>query len=81
MTKYRGLESVQYTLDLEPKIQKEVDGIEMGILENGIPYLTQSGLAAVTGITRKELKHISVHDCLDDEGNDYINKETIYLIS
>ena len=25
--------------------QAEVNGVEMGVLENGIPYLTESGLA------------------------------------
>ena len=35
--------------------QVEHDGVEMGVLENGIPYLTESGLARMCGIDRKVL--------------------------
>lgn len=38
---------VQLKLDLGIEVEKEVAGIEMGVLENGIPYLTQRGLAAM----------------------------------
>lgn len=31
-------------------VEKEVDGIGMGVLENGIPYLTQRGVAKLCGI-------------------------------
>ena len=40
----------QYVLDLGIETQKEINGIEMGILENGIPYLTQRGLAEISGL-------------------------------
>ncbi len=39
--------------------QKEVDGVEMGVLDNGITYLTESGLARMCGIDRKTLSEIA----------------------
>lgn len=39
--------------------QKEVDGVEMGVLDNGITYLTESGLARMCGIDRKTLNEIA----------------------
>lgn len=40
--------------------QIEYDGIEMGVLENGIPYLTESGLARMCGIDRKVLNRLAI---------------------
>jgi len=40
--------------------QAEVNGIEMGVLENGVPYLTESGLARMCGIDRKVLNRLAV---------------------
>ena len=37
--------------------QIERDGIEMGVLENGLPYLSESGLAAMCGIARSTLQN------------------------
>lgn len=39
--------------------QVEINGIEMGVLENGIPYLTESGLARMCGIDRKVLNRLA----------------------
>lgn len=39
--------------------QVEHDGVEMGVLENGIPYLSESGLARMCGISRKNLYSLS----------------------
>ena len=39
--------------------QVEHDGVEMGVLENGIPYLTESGLARMCGIDRKVLNRMA----------------------
>lgn len=39
--------------------QTEIDGVEMGVLENGIPYLTESGLARMCGIDRKVLNRLA----------------------
>lgn len=40
--------------------QTVIDGIEMGVLENGIPYLTESGLARMCGIDRKVLNRLAI---------------------
>lgn len=49
----------QMTLDLGIEVEKDVNGIEMGILENGIPYLTQRGLSGITGIARNAIQNIT----------------------
>lgn len=41
--------------------QIERDGVEMGVLENGIPYLTESGLARMCGIDRKVLNRLAIN--------------------
>lgn len=51
--------SKQMPLDLGIEVQKDVNGIEMGVLENGIPYLTQRGLSRITGITRAVIQQIT----------------------
>lgn len=37
--------------------QAERDGIEMGILENGMPYLSESGLAKMCGVARSTIQN------------------------
>lgn len=49
----------QMPLDLGIEIQRDVNGIEMGVLENGIPYLTQRGLSGITGIARYAIQNIT----------------------
>ncbi|MGI8388051.1 hypothetical protein [Brucella anthropi] len=49
----------QLVLDIGVEIQRDVNGIEMGVLENGIPFLTQSGLAKIAGIARSVLFDIN----------------------
>lgn len=44
--------SAQLPLDLGIQVERTVGGVEMGILQNGIPYLTQTGLANVSGAAR-----------------------------
>lgn len=41
--------------------QIEYQGIEMGVLENGIPYLSESGLARMCGIHRRPLNTLAVN--------------------
>ena len=47
--------SIQMILDLGVEVQKAVHGIEMGILENGVPFLTQRGLADAVGVARNAI--------------------------
>ena len=42
----------QTLLDLDIELQRDINGIEMGVLENGIAFLTQNGLAEVVGVAR-----------------------------
>jgi hypothetical protein len=49
----------QYVLDLGVEVQKEINGVEMGVLENGIPFLSQKGLAKVAGVARSVIFDIS----------------------
>ena len=60
----------QKTAVLVPTIQEplfhvekqiEIDGVEMGVLDNGIPYLTESGLARMCGIDRKVLNRLAIN--------------------
>lgn len=39
--------------------QVEYDGVEMGVLENGIPYLSENGLARLCGISRPTLRSLA----------------------
>ncbi len=49
----------QLPLDLGIEVERVVGGIEMGVLENGIPYLTQTGLAGMTGAARSTIFEIT----------------------
>ncbi|MGX9217228.1 hypothetical protein ACWV27_02270 [Massilia varians] len=49
----------QMPLDLGIEIQRDINGIEMGVLENGIPYLTQRGLSGITGVARNVIQTIT----------------------
>lgn len=40
----------QYELTLPSVVEVEVDGIQMGVLSDGIPYLTMRGLASICGV-------------------------------
>lgn len=45
----------QIPLDLGVEVEKDIGGVEMGVLENGVPYLTQAGLAAISGASRASI--------------------------
>lgn len=67
--KYNGIKYLESkTTCLAPTSQKElfhvekqieIDGVEMGVLANGLPYLTESGLARMCGIDRKVLNRLA----------------------
>jgi len=46
---------------LQVEKQVEYDGIEMGVLENGVPYLSERGLARMCGINRAVLNRLAVN--------------------
>jgi len=60
----RGTLKAQHAL-FKVEAQAEIDGIEMGVLDTGIPYLTESGLARMCGIDRKVLNRLAIN--WDDE--------------
>jgi hypothetical protein len=49
----------QFVLDIGIEIQRDLNGIEMGVLENGIPFLSQTGLAKISGVARSVIFDIS----------------------
>lgn len=49
----------QYVLDIGVEVQRDVNGVEMGVLENGVPFLTQTGLAKISGVARSVIFDIS----------------------
>lgn len=49
----------QLKLDLGIEVERVVGGIEMGVLENGIPYLTQRGLADMSGAARSTIQELT----------------------
>lgn len=59
----------QLVLDIGVQVEKDVNGIEMGVLENGIPFLTQNGLAKLAGTTRSVIYDIAQEwaEHFDDE--------------
>ena len=73
----------QMPLDLGIQVEKSIGGIEMGVLDNGIPYLTQRGLSLVTGIARAVIQQLTKEweDHFSDEvlGKDRISFLKAYL--
>lgn len=49
----------QLVLDLGVKVERVVGGVEMGVLDNGIAYLTQRGLAIMSGAARRTIQELS----------------------
>lgn len=66
----------QILLDLGIQVQKSIDGIEMGVLDNGIPFLTQRGLAGVTGVNRSVIQTIT-KEWEEHCGNPVLGKDRI----
>ena len=48
-----------FPLELGIEVERKVDGIEMGILVNGISYLTENGLARMSGVSRPTISQIA----------------------
>jgi hypothetical protein len=66
--------SAQGVLDLKVEVEKEVQGVSMGVLSDGTPFLTQRGLARLCGI---ENRHIAT---IGHEWNDPVQKGRITKI-
>ncbi|WP_241597687.1 hypothetical protein [Rosenbergiella epipactidis] len=57
--KKRSPHSKTIPLDLDVSREAVINGVEMGVLDNGIPYLTQRGLSEVCGVNRLRIKEIT----------------------
>lgn len=66
----------QMPLDLGVEVQRDINGIEMGVLDNGIPYLTQRGLSGVTGAARSLIQTIT-KEWEDHHADEVIGKDRI----
>lgn len=69
----------QIALDLGVEVQRDVNGIEMGVLENGIPFLTQRGLALAAGAPRSAIQDLS-QEWIDHFNDDVLTKDRISFI-
>jgi hypothetical protein len=49
----------QFPLDLGIEVERTIGGVEMGVLQNGIPYLTQTGLAEASGAARSTVFEVT----------------------
>ncbi|RUU34854.1 hypothetical protein EN879_30985 [Mesorhizobium sp. M7A.F.Ca.AU.002.02.1.1] len=68
----------QLPLDLGIEVEKDVNGIEMGVLENGMAYLTQSGLSAICGAARSTIQEIT-KEWEDNFGLDLQRGRSLYF--
>lgn len=50
---------LQLPLDLGIEVERTIGGVEMGVLQNGISYLTQTGLAEVSGAARSTVFEVT----------------------
>jgi hypothetical protein len=53
------VDPIQLPLDLGIEVERVVGGVEMGVLQNGIPFLTQTGLAGISGAARSTVFEIT----------------------
>ena len=51
--------SEQTHLDIGIAVERTVSGVEMGVMDNGIPYLTKAGLARMAGLSQKAIYDIT----------------------
>ena len=51
--------SKQTHLDIGIAVERTVFGVEMGVMDNGIPYLTKAGLARLAGLSQKAIYDIT----------------------
>lgn len=69
----------QYALDLGIEVQKDVNGVEMGVLENGIPFLTQRGVAKICGVARSVIQAVT-QEWEDHHGDEIFGKDRISFL-
>jgi hypothetical protein len=52
---FPGTSPYQHTLDLQIAAEREVDGVQMGVLADGTPYLALRGLARMCGVEHSQI--------------------------
>jgi len=50
--------AIQTEIVFGVEVEKEINGIQMGVLKGGIPYLTQTGLAKLCGVARSTIHNV-----------------------
>ena len=70
----KEITSKQGTLDLGIDLERDIDGIGMGVLSDGTPYLNQRGLAVICGVQNAHIGTIST------QWNEEIQKPRIITI-
>lgn len=66
----------QHSLDLGVEVQRDVNGVEMGVLENGMPFLTQGGLSRITGTDVRTIRDIT-RDWADSFEDQVLGKDRL----
>ncbi len=69
----KGVTSGQGVLNLEIHRQIEIDGVGMGVLTDGTPFLTGRGLARLCGVIQRQIQNITA-EWLDERATPRINK-------
>lgn len=69
----------QGVLDIGVEITRDVNGIEMGVLDNGTPFLSQRGLAVLCGIENAHIGFLSKEWEMERNG-DISKKKRLHFI-
>jgi len=59
LSKEGAITEKQLVLDIGIEVERDINGVEMGVLENGMAFLSQRGLQRIVGVTRKKLFDIT----------------------
>lgn len=70
---------IQGVLDIGVEITRDVNGIEMGVLENGTPFLSQRGLAVLCGIENAHIGFLS-KEWETERNGDISKKKRLFYI-
>lgn len=69
----------QGVLDLGVEVERVVAGVEMGVLENGMSYLTQRGLAEMSGAARSTIQELTQEWQQAHQSGVFSSKRMVYF--
>ena len=69
----------QGVLDLGVEVERVVAGVEMGVLENGMSYLTQRGLAEMSGAARSTIQELTFEWQEAQQSGVFSSKRMVYF--